>query len=66
MQAHVSVRGRRKAKKRCFAKPQPAPKGTGLNPVLAFLLLPLFPKHPSCLVLGFNPYFKRVWVVQWK
>lgn len=56
-QAQVSVRGRRKAEKRCFAKPQPAAEGTGLNPVLAVLLLPLFPKYSSCLVLGFKPYF---------
>lgn len=55
--AHVSVRGRREAEKRRFAKAQSAPEGTGLNPVLAFLLFLLFPKHPSCLGLGFTPYF---------
>lgn len=62
----MSVPGCRKAKKRCFVKPQTAPKGTGLNTGLTFLLLPPFPKHPRCLVLGFKPYFERVWVVQWK
>lgn len=40
----MSVPGCRKAKKRCFVKPQTAPRGTGLN---TFLLLPPFPKHPD-------------------
>lgn len=35
----MSVPGCRKAKKRCFVKPQTAPKGTGLNTGLTFLLL---------------------------